>query len=83
MRYVIGEILDKSTNKRSEKFSYRVGRKCTINEGYLREGSPLIVEYPERKAYFMTSTVVEVEETDRGLWVTTLNSLYRFDNCYE
>lgn len=77
--YVIGEILDKATQKRNPIWAYRIGRKCQIDDCLLNKGNPLIVEYPERSAYFRTSNIVEIEETDRGIWVTTLNSQYRFD----
>ena len=82
-RFVIGEVLDLNTGKRSDEFAYRVGRKCAINLDYLQEGICLLVEYPERKAYFRTSIVKEIEQTDYGFWVKTMNSHYRFDRCNE
>ena len=76
--FVIGEILDLSTGKRSEQFAYRVGRKCQLNLEYVVPGVPLIVEYPERQAYFRTSTIKEVIQDQDSIWVTTLNSQYLF-----
>lgn len=81
-KYVIGEIIDKATGKRSEKFAYRVGRTCQLDDEYVNEGVVLIVGYPERNAYLRTSTVLSIDEDDRGIWVETLNSKYRFDNLY-
>lgn len=78
-RFVIGEILDLSTGKRSEQFAYRVGRKCQLNLEYVIPGIPLIVEYPERQAYFRTSTIKEVIQDQDSIWVITMNSKYRFD----
>lgn len=78
-KYVIGEILDKITNERSAKFGYRVGRTCYIDDEYVEEGFPLIVEYDEMR-YFRTSTIVSIDETDYGVWIETLNRKYRFDD---
>lgn len=78
--YKIGEVLDRRTNKRSEKWSYRIGRECLIDDRTVQVGLPLIVEYPTRCSFFRTSLVEEIEQTDRGVWITTKNSIYRFDN---
>ena len=77
-KFFIGEILDKETNDRSEKFGYRVGRECFIT--VLEKGSPLVVEYTDNDRMFFTSVVEDIEETDYGIWVTTKNRVYRFDD---
>jgi hypothetical protein len=76
--FVIGEILDLSTGKRSDKFAYRVGRSCQLNLDYVVPGIPLVVEYPEREAYFRTSTIQYVTQDQDTIWVTTLNTQYVF-----
>lgn len=75
-KYIIGEILDNDTQKRSEKWGYRVGRECYLV--LLKEGYRMIVEYPNGGT-FETSTVQEVDQTDYGFWVKTMNRTYRFD----
>ncbi|MGL4801935.1 MAG: hypothetical protein ACRC18_06690 [Cetobacterium sp.] len=39
----------------------------------------MIVEYPDGKGTFSTSKVTDVEQTDYGFWIKTLNRTYRFD----
>lgn len=78
-KYVIGEILDKDTNERSKLFGYRVGRTCYIDDAYVVEGLPLYVQY-ENGSGWRSSTVVSIDETDYGVWIETLNRLYRFDD---
>ena len=77
IKYIIGEVLDKETNKRSEKYGYRVGRECFIT--VLEEGSIMIGEYEDGRMFY-TSVVEDIEETDYGIWVTTENRVYRFDD---
>lgn len=81
--YVIGEVLDIETGNRSEKIGYRVGRKCFIDDSWFKEGSPLMVYYPDRKTVFWTSNVQEINQDDYGVWIKTLNMEYRFDNYRE
>jgi hypothetical protein len=74
---IIGAIyeLDGVTPKVSHQF--RVGRKGLLYP--LSKGEPAIFEYSERDGYLMTSLIQSFEENDYGVWVTTLNSIYRFD----
>lgn len=74
----IGEILDISTGKRNEQFAYRVGRECVLDFNFIVEGRPMVVFYPNG-SYFSTSIVQEVEQTDYGYWIITMNRKYRFD----
>ena len=76
-KYLIGEVLDRETNKRSGKFGYRVGRECCILA--LEKGELLVAEYEDGRMFF-TSPVADIEETDYGIWVTTQNRIYRFDD---
>lgn len=76
-KYVIGEVLDKETNNRSEKFGYRVGRECFIP--VLENGASMVVEYEDGRMFF-TSIVEEISECEYGIWVTTKNRVYRFDD---
>ncbi|MGL5328359.1 MAG: hypothetical protein ACRDD7_03750 [Peptostreptococcaceae bacterium] len=75
-KYIIGEVLDNDTQKRSKEWGYRVGRECYVVLAQV--GYCLIVEYPDGNI-FRTSTVKKVEETDYGLWIETNNRTYRFD----
>ena len=75
-KYIIGEVLDNDTQERSKEWGYRVGRECYLV--LFEEGKCMIVEYTNGR-HFRTSLVQEVEQTDYGFWVTTLNRTYRFD----
>ena len=77
-KYLIGEILDRETGNRSEKFGYRVGRECYIT--VLEVGLPMFVEYVNNDKVFYTSVVEQIDENEYGIWVTTKNRDYRFDN---
>jgi hypothetical protein len=81
MNYMISEIMDNNTGRRSEKWGYRVGRRCTIVPP-LKNGHPLIVQYPD-KGYFMTSTIISFVTDENSVWVKTKNSTYRFDVAKE
>lgn len=76
-KYIIGEVLDNGTQERSKEWGYRVGRECYIV--LMEKGKCLLVEYPNGKGTFKTSIVEEVEQTDYGFWVKTINRTYRFD----
>lgn len=45
----------------------------------MEEGRCLLVEYLNGKGIFRTSIVKEVEQTDYGFWIKTMNRTYRFD----
>ena len=77
IKYIIGEVLDNDTQKRSKQWGYRVGRECYIV--LAEEGKSMIIEYTNDKGTFITSTVKEVSRTNYGVWVTTNNRIYRFD----
>lgn len=84
-KYIIGEVLDKDTKQRSLDFGYRVGKKCTLyndRENLWIESFPLIIEYINGGRCY-TANIEDFEQTDYGVWVTTKDSIYRFDYVYE
>jgi hypothetical protein len=76
MEYIIDEIMDDTTGRRSDKWGYRIGRKCTIVPP-LKNGYPLVVEYSD-KGYFMTTAIVSFVTDENSVWVKTKNSTYKF-----
>ena len=76
-KYVIAEVLDRKTKKRSEEFGYRVGRECYIKN--LEVGTLMWVKYEDGRM-FRTSIVEDFIECEYGIWVTTGNREYRFDD---
>lgn len=73
--YEIKEVLDNKTHKRSDKWGYRVGRKCEV-EPSCCVGTPLIVRY-ESGSHFITTTIQSWEENKDGdLVVATQNTTY-------
>lgn len=77
--FTIGEVLDRNTQSRSDKWGYRVGRKCFIHNCDIQVGKPLKVQYDDGR-YFTTSPVVEINQDCGGVWIITQNTEYRFDN---
>lgn len=77
----IGDVIDRSTGKQKPE---RIG-KIVIFE-------PQLVQFYQKGVFpyykgegkvLVTSKIMDIEQNDHGLWVTTENSLYRFDNYYE
>lgn len=80
-KYTIGEILDRETNIRSDKFKDIIGRKIEIL--LCEEGKRFVAQFINESEIIRTSLVQEIEETDYGLWITTNNRLYRLDlDCF-
>lgn len=77
--FLIGEVLDRDTDQRSENFGYRVGRQCYIHSYDMEVGKPLIVYY-ESDRYFVTTPIQDFFQDDGGLCFLTRNREYRFDN---
>lgn len=75
-KFIIGEVLDNDTQKRSEEYAYRIGRECYLVQ--MEEGKNMIVEYWDGRI-LTTTNVKDVEQTDYGFWVKTMNRTYRFD----
>lgn len=69
----IGVIIDRETKE--VKTPHRIGRICTVT---YEIGNLALIKYPNG-SWWTTSTVVDFEENDYGFWITTLNTLYRFD----
>ena len=72
----IGDIIDRETKE--VKTPHRIGRICTVT---YEIGNLALIKYPNG-SWWTTSTVVDFEENDYGFWITTLNTLYRFDYKY-
>ena len=82
----IGAIYDKNlVLKTDEKSISRIGAIVKFTH-LIEAGRRFTMQYIEKqgKPYnhpFTTSTVEKVEEDDGGVWITTKNTIYRFDNC--
>lgn len=75
--YVIGEVIDRATEQQSEKLEHIVGMECFIS--VLEEGSSMIVQCKDGNVLH-TSPVEDICECEYGVWVTTRNRDYRFDD---
>ena len=75
--YVIGEVVDRATGQRSEKFGHIIGMECFIS--VLEEDSPMVVKCKDGNV-LRTSPVEDICECEYGVWVTTRNRDYRFDD---
>lgn len=60
----------------------RVGRFIDLHGAVLVVGARGFLPYIGREGGLLTSTVVEIEENDHGVWLTTNNSIYRLDYEY-
>ena len=74
--YVIGEVIDRATGQRSEKFEHVVGMECFIS---VLEDSSMIVQCKDG-IVLSTIPVEDISECEYGIWVTTRNTEYRFDD---
>lgn len=75
-KYIIGEVLDNATQKRSEFMCNHVGKECYIM--LLKVGECMVLQYPNGGVFWVHG-VKEVEQTDYGFWVKTENYTYRLD----
>ena len=74
----IGAILEKDGITPKASHQYRVGRIGKITN--LNIGTPMFFEYSDGHGTLITSNVIDFEENDYGVWVTTKNSKYRLDD---
>lgn len=81
-KFIISEVLDIKTNKRSEEFGYRVGRECFIDESNIKKGKSLLVRYLNGSLFY-TSLVTEISKTYTELYVKTKNRIYKFNYIEE
>lgn len=77
----ICEVLNKETQQRDEKYSYRIGRICYLPE-YIKEGEAIQWLY-ENGLICTSSPVEKFEEDDYGVWIYTKHRLYDFQYAYE
>ena len=76
-KYIIGEVLDRTTGKRSKKFEHIVGMECFIP--VLEDGLSMVVKCKDGNV-LRTTPVEDICECEYGIWVTTRNIDYRFDD---
>jgi hypothetical protein len=76
--FIIGVILERDGETPKESHQFRVGRTGRIAN--LNENTPMFFEYLDGHGTLATSNVIEFQEDDYGLWVTTENSMYRLDD---
>ena len=76
--FKIADILEKDTNNPKLSHQYRIGRKGKIAN--LNIGTPLYFEYADEHGTLITSNVIDFEEDDYGVWVTTEKSRYNFEH---
>lgn len=77
----ICEVLNKETNKRDEKYAYRIGRSCYLPE-YIKEDEPICWLY-ENGSICSSSPVEKFDEDDGGVWVYTKHRVYDFQYAYD
>jgi len=80
-KFTIGAIYEKDgiTPKKSHQF--RVGRTGKVIN--LNDDTPMAFEYSDGHGVLQTSRVIEVQEDDYGVLVTTENTIYRLDDYVE
>ncbi|MBK5243182.1 hypothetical protein [Clostridium sp.] len=79
--YKIGAILEIDGITTKQSHQYRVGKSGTIDS--LNEGSRVCFKYSDGHGILITSPIVEYAEDDYGVWITTVNSMYRLNQVYE
>ena len=79
----IGAVYELDGITPNKSRSFRVGRHGWVRPPTIGDGLEMIYIEPDLIAkMLLTSNIVDVHETDYGFWVTTENSVYRFDGCY-
>lgn len=74
-------VVNRETNLSDDKYSYRVGRKCYLQDR-LKEGEPVRWQYEDGS--ICTSSVIEYyDEDDYGVWIHTKHRSYDFQYDYD
>ena len=74
-------VINKETNLPDEKYSYRVGRKCYLQD-ILKEGER--VKWLYENGAICTSSIMEsYDEDDYGVWIHTKHRSYDFQYDYD
>lgn len=74
-------VINRETNLSDDKYSYRVGRKCYLQDR-LKEGKPIRWLYEDGS--ICTSSIMEsYNEDDYGVWIHTKHRSYDFQYDYE
>jgi hypothetical protein len=79
-KYIIGAIYEKDCKTPKMSHQYRLGRSGKMI--LLREGVPMWFQYEDEEldgGVLKTSNVERFEENDNGLWIYTMNTVYRLD----
>ena len=76
-KFVLAFIEEKSTG---ENITNILPKKI-IKDIIAGEDQNLGLIYEEGNASYLYDKVIDIEETDYGLWVETESRLYRFDYC--
>ena len=67
---------DGITPKESHQYRVsRIGKDVTLEIGF-----PMFFEYLDGYGTLITSNVIDYQEDDYGVWVTTRNTIYRLDD---
>jgi hypothetical protein len=77
--FIIGKIFNKQTDEEIRELKWLIGKEARIfTLGY---GEPMIFDI-EHGMIFSTTNVVNIDETDCGIWIETEGAIYRFDSNY-
>lgn len=79
--YKITSVLETDGKTTKQSHQYRVGRTGRIFN--LITGVPMYFEYMDGHGMLITSPVKSIKEDDRGMKITTKNSIYVLDNYKE
>lgn len=74
----ISGIYEKDGITPKESHQFRIGKEGTIH--FLDYDKSMIFFYADGHSMMSTSHVKDFKEDGYGIWVTTENSVYRFDN---
>ena len=74
----ISGIYEKDGITPKESHQFRIGKEGRIH--FLEHDKSMIFVYEDSTIAMVTSYVKDFKEDGYGIWVTTENSVYRFDN---
>ena len=78
-KLIIGKIFNKQTDEEIRELKWLIGKEVRIFT--LNYGEPMIFDI-EHSMIFSTTNVINIDETDYGIWIETEEAIYRFDDSY-
>ena len=77
-RLLLHSIYNRKTKQ--EVLKHKSKKICSLS--FENDFTKMIIQYEEGETLKYSEKVEDIEETDYGVWVTTTNKIWRFDELY-